>query len=296
VVEEEEPSVHTYYLILSLLSSFPADPALAMEELEPPPYVPSPQQAVVPAPWAAPATPTAPSLPLAVPPAPIVDERVPTAHQRLPPPPKPVTNPWMLSLEGATRSPVDLGLQATVESPFHVRLSAGYGWIPGAYSSLFTKIASSASGNAQVSAILDHGSYQGRTFRTALGVRPFTRSGLHLDVGYVRLSMDGTLDLADSGVPALAALGGGYRAHTSVDAWHVEVGSQAEAWGVVFGFAFGLMRTFAAHTSINAVNGAPTGNILASAAEQTDTALKTYGYVPTLTFRLGFDLLSVRPR
>jgi len=202
----------------------------------------------------------------------------------------------MLSVEGATRTPVDLGLQATLEAPFRVRLSAGYGWVPTAYSSLFTRIASSASGNAQVSAILDHASYQGRTFRTALGVRPFASGDLHLDVGYARLSLDGALDLADSGLAVLDSLGGGYRAHTMVDAWMVEVGSQVEGWGVVFGFAFGLMRTFAAHTTISAVNGAPTGPVLASAAQQTDTALKTYGYVPTLTLRLGFDLLSARSR
>jgi hypothetical protein len=200
----------------------------------------------------------------------------------------------MLSFEGASRSPVDLGFQATLESPYHLRLSAGYGWVPSTYSNLFTKLASSASGNAQVKAVLDHASYQGRTFRAAIGVRPFARGGLHLDVGYVRASLDGTLDLADSGVPVLEALGGGYRAHTSVDAWHVEIGSQVEGWGIIFGFAFGLMRTFAAQTNISAVNGAPPVAVLASAAQQTDTALKTYGYVPTLTLRLGFDLLSIR--
>jgi len=63
---------------------------------------------------------------------------------------------------------------------------------------------------------------------------------------------------------------------------------------VVFGFAFGLMRTFSAHTTISAVNGAPTSPALGTAAQQTDSALKSYGYVPTLTLRLGFDVLSVR--
>ncbi len=200
----------------------------------------------------------------------------------------------MLSVEGATRVPVDMGVQATLESPFLVRVSASYGWVPTMYSSLFTGIASSASNDATVSAILNHARLQGRTFRTAIGVRPFTTAGLHLDVGYARVHLDGALDLATSGVTALEIQGGAYQAHTTVDAWLVEIGSQFEAWGVVFGFAFGLMGTFAAQTSINAVNGAPSSPALGSAAQQTESALKSYGFVPTLTLRLGFDVLSVR--
>jgi hypothetical protein len=200
----------------------------------------------------------------------------------------------MFSMEGATRTPVDVGVQATLESPFHLRLSAGYGWVPTSYSSLFTGIASSASGNAEVSAILTHASYQGRTLRAAIGVRPFTTAGLHIDFGYARLNLDGALDLAASGVPALESQSGVYQAHATMDAWLVEIGSQFEAWGVVCGFAFGLMRTFAAHTTVSAANGASANQLLGSAAQQADAALKTYGYVPTLTLRLGFDLLSVR--
>ena len=89
---------------------------------------------------------------------------------------------------------------------------------------------------------------------------------LHLDVGYARVHLDGALDLATSGVADLEILGGAYQAHATVDAWLVEIGSQVEAWGVVFGFGFGLMGTFTAQTSINAVNGAPSSPSLGSAA------------------------------
>jgi hypothetical protein len=223
-----------------------------------------------------------------------VPDSTPTAQARLPARPKPAAREWMLSAEGATRTPVDVGLQATVESPFRLRFSVGYGWVPGAYSSLFTGIASAASGNSEVAAILNHASYHGRTLRAAIGVRPFNVGGLHIDVGYARLNLDGALDLASSGVAALEAQGGTYQAHTTMNAWLVEIGSQFEEWGVVFGFAFGLMRTFSAQTTISAANGALATPLLGSAAQQTDAALKTYGYVPTLTFRLGFDVLSVR--
>jgi hypothetical protein len=253
--------VHLHHIVLSLLSAFPADAGRTV----PPPV-----------------------------PAGAALESLPTAHAQLPPRPKPASHDWMLSVEGATRVPVDMGVQATLESPYLVRVSASYGWVPAMYSSLFTGIASSASNDATVSAVLNHTRLQGRTFRTAIGVRPFAKAGLHLDVGYARVSLDGDLDLATSGVPALEALGGAYQAHTTVDAWLVEIGSQVEAWGVVFGFAFGLMGTFAAQTSINAVNGAPASPALGEAARQTESALKSYGFVPTLTLRLGFDMLSMR--
>ena len=262
--------MHVYCFVLSLLSASQVD-----ADREPP--------------WAA-LPPHAAQAPSSAAPY----DSPPTVQAQRPATPKPASREWMLSVEGATRVPVDMGVQATLESPFHLRFSAGYGWVPTAYSSAITGIASSASGNAEVSAILNHASYQGRTLRAALGVRPFTAAGLHVDVGYVRLSLDGALDLSASGVPALESQGGVYQSHTTMDAWLVEVGSQFERWGVVFGFAFGLTRTFAAHTTVSGANSSPANPLLGPAAQQADAALKTYGYVPTLTLRLGFDLLSVR--
>ena len=262
--------MHSYYFVLSMLSALPTiDDRESQWASLPPQAAQAPSNAAA-------------------------YDSTPTAHSRLPAKPTPASQAWMLSMEGATRTPVDVGVQATLESPFHVRISAGYGWVPTAYSGLFTGIASAASGNAEVAAILNHASYQGRTLRAAIGVRPFTTAGLHVDVGYTRLNLDGALDLAASGVPALEIQGGIYQAHTTMDAWQVEIGSQFEEWGVVFGFAFGLMRTFAAQTTVSTANGAPASPLLGPAAQQADAALKTYGYVPTLTLRLGFDVLSVR--
>lgn len=262
--------MHLHYFVLSLLTTLPSNADHETQRAVLPPHAaPGPLSAATP-------------------------ETIPTAHARLPPRPKPASQAWMLSVEGATRVPVDVGVQATLASPFHLRFSAGYGWVPTAYSSLFTSIAISASSDADVAAILSDASYQGRTFRAAIGVRPLATAGLHLDVGYARLSLAGALELAGSGAPTLAGLSGGYRAHTTVDAWSVEVGSQVEGWGVVLGIAFGLMRTFASRTTISAVDGAPASSSLAPAAQQTDAALKSYGYVPTFTLRLGFDVLAPR--
>jgi hypothetical protein len=261
--------VNIYYFILSLLSVLPAGGESETPRAALPSYsAQAPSSAVVP-------------------------EAIPTEYARLLARPGPTSRDWMLSVEGATRAPVDVGAQVTLESPFHVRFSAGYGWVPTAYSSLFTGLAGAASGNATEAAVLNHASYQGRTFRTAIGVRPFATRGLHVDVGYARLNLDGTLDLASSGLAGPGGQGA-FVAHTTADAWLVEVGSQVEEWGMVFGFAFGLMRTYASQTTINAANGAAIAPSLVLAAQQIDAALSSYGYVPTVTLRLGFDLLSIR--
>jgi hypothetical protein len=226
-----------------------------------------------------------------------IPEEVPTSRDKLPP--RAEAHPrrdWILSVEGATHAPIDMGVLASLETPTRLRLSFGYGWVPSVYSGLLTGIAASASGDAQVGAILNHTSYQGRTFRGQAGVRPFRSLGLYADLGYARLNVDGALDLAESGVPSLQVLVGGYQAHTTVDMWLVEIGSQHEFWdSVVMGLAFGVMGTFEARTSITSENGAPTSPALGQAAKQTDAALKSYGFVPTITLRLGFDFFSLTP-
>jgi hypothetical protein len=139
---------------------------------------------------------------------------------------------------------------------------------------------------------LDRADYSGHTWRVQAGLRPFRALGLYGDFGYARLRAKGSLDLSSAGVPALAQLGGGYRADTTLDMWLVELGYQAElADRVVLALALGAMGTFEATTTISAVDGAPGNSLLNDAAAQADSALESYGIVPTLTLRLGFDLI-----
>ena len=200
---------------------------------------------------------------------------------------------WMLSLEGVTHAPIDMGFQLGLETPQGVRLFAGYGWVPGSYMNLLTSIAANASGSPYAQTLLDDTQYAGRTWRLQAGFRPFRAIGLYADVGYAQVNANGSLDLASSSIPQLAALGGGYQAHTRLDMWLVELGYQGQiADRLVLGLALGAMGTLNSTTSITAVNGAPTNDaILNSAATQADTALEKYGVVPTLTLRLGFDLI-----
>jgi hypothetical protein len=200
---------------------------------------------------------------------------------------------WMLSVEGVTHAPIDMGLQLGLETPQGLRLFGGYGWVPGGYMNLLTGIAANASGDSYAKALLDDADYQGHTWRVQVGWRPFRAIGLYGDVGYARLSAKGALDLASSSIPQLAVLGGGYEANTRLDMWLVELGYQDQiADRLVLGLALGAMGTLSATTRITAVNGAPTNSvILDRAATKADNALEKYGVVPTLTLRLGFDLI-----
>jgi hypothetical protein len=199
---------------------------------------------------------------------------------------------WLLSLEGVTHAPIDIGAQLGLQTPQGIRLSAGYGWVPGAYMNLLTGVASSASGNSYARALLDEAEYRGRTWRIQAGLRPFRALGLYADVGYASVTAKGSLDLAESGVPQLEALGGGYRATTKLDMWLFELGYQGQlADRLVLGMALGAMGTFESSTSIASVDGAPKSKLLNDAATQADSALESYGIVPTLTLRLGFDFI-----
>jgi hypothetical protein len=183
-------------------------------------------------------------------------------------------------------------VQLGVETPQRIRLFGGYGWVPQPYMNLLTGVAAGASGNSYAQALLDQAEYSGRTWRVQLGLRPFRALGLYGDVGYARLRAEGSLDLSSTDVPQLAALGGGYRADTTLDMWLVELGYQAQlADRLVLALALGAMGTFEATTTINSVDGAPSSKLLGDAARQGDAALESYGIVPTLTLRLGFDFI-----
>jgi hypothetical protein len=111
-------------------------------------------------------------------------------------------------------------------------------------------------------------------------------------VGYAQLRANGSLDLSSTSVPALAALGGGYDATTRLDMWLVELGYQGQLEDrVVLAVALGVMATFNSRTTIVSVEGAPSSRLLDEIATQADSALESYGIVPTLTLRLGFDLI-----
>jgi hypothetical protein len=199
---------------------------------------------------------------------------------------------WLLSVEAVTHAPVDMGVQLGFETPQRLRLFGSYGWVPEPYMGLLTGVAAGASNNSYAKTLLDDADYTGRSWRIQVGFRPFKSLGLYADVGYANLKAKGALDLASSSVPALARLGGGYRATTTLDMWLFELGYQGQvADRLVLGMALGAMGTFESMTNITSVDGAPGAGILRDVEAQADGALESYGIVPTLTLRAGFDLI-----
>jgi hypothetical protein len=79
---------------------------------------------------------------------------------------------WMLSLEGVTHAPVDVGFQLGVETPFRLRLFGAYGWVPRPYMNLLTGVAAGASDNPYADALLDKAEYTGHSWRVQAGVGP----------------------------------------------------------------------------------------------------------------------------
>lgn len=221
------------------------------------------------------------------------DPRLDSGEQKSPEASDRVRDQWLLSLEGVTRIPVDVGVQAGVETPFGLRLFASYGWVPQAYIGALTGIAANATDDVRARLLLDSVDYSGHTTRITIGVRPFRRLGLYLDAGYAHVRLNAARDLPDIDIPGVVVLRGGYRATTGLDLWVAELGYQAELGRrLVLGAGVGVVGPIDAKTTITAVNGAPDDPaIRADAVRTVDRSFERYGYVPTLTLRLGFDLI-----
>jgi hypothetical protein len=195
---------------------------------------------------------------------------------------------WMLSLEAVGTAPVDVGAQVGLQTPFGLRVFGGYGWIPAASLGWLKGTSASSDG---ASATVDTASGSGHIFRLKVGIQPFQDLGLYLDAGYARADLAATVDLTGS-VTNVGSLSGGYYATSSLDLWLVELGYQ---WVVerrlVVGLGLGFMGTIDAHTTITPVGAGVDSTALGVAESAVNGALESYGFVPTLSLRVGFDVL-----
>lgn len=204
-----------------------------------------------------------------------------------------VSDDWMLSLDAVTHAPLDIGLQLGFEGG-PLRLSGGYGRVPGAYLGLVTRAAGNASGaDPLATALITDGFQGGYTWRVQGGIRPFPKLGLYLDAGYTRVALSGSLDSA--AVPAASAAGvqGGYSVGAVLHMWLLELGYQAHIGDhVVLAVGAGVMGSFAAHTTVTRNAGSVhLPAVDPSTPSTVDDLLEKHGYLPTLTLRLGFDLI-----
>src|SRR5690606_23960517 len=165
---------------------------------------------------------------------------------------------WVLSLEAALQTPVDLGGRIGVELRPGLRVFGGYAWVSSIYIDVLTGLATSR--DARLRALLDEASYQGRTWRLGLGVRPFHELGLYLDASYVRANLDASLELAETSAPELAELAGGYALRTELDLWLVELGYQFEVrHRLLLALGLGVLGTLEATSRLRPTGGAPGG-------------------------------------
>jgi len=211
---------------------------------------------------------------------------------------------WLLSLEAVTNAPVDVGARITAEAPFRVRLATGFGVVPGPYLGLINEAVSSAGAyDARTAEIVD-GSFSGGTaWRTQLGFRPFAKSGLYVDAGYARVSLSGDVygsDVApqfeDVELDGVLVRDAGYRVDTTLHMWLVEIGWHARLENrITLGAGLGVLGTLAANSTARAnFEAGRTGSgatLSREATQRIDDAIETYGYVPTLTLRVGYDFL-----
>jgi len=200
-----------------------------------------------------------------------------------------VRDDWMLFVEGVTRAPLEAGFQAGVEMPFGLRLFGGYAWVPSAYIDFLAALAAGAS-TAQT--VLRNSNYGGNSARVGVGFRPLRAIGLYFDASYAHVQLDATQPIPSFSAPGYSFPGGTYRLHTGIDAWTLELGYEGEIERrLVLGAALGLSGALGSSTTIVPVGGAPNETTAErEASDDIDHVFRT-NVLPTLTLRLGFDLI-----
>lgn len=209
---------------------------------------------------------------------------------------------WTLALEAVTNAPVDIGARVTAETPFRLRVATGFGVVPDAYLGIVNGVVSGMGAYDDRTADIIDGAFDGGTvWRMQLGFRPFPRAGFYVDGGYALVRLSGSIDGSDVSAPDVVVGGtsvrdAGYDLDTTVHMWLIEAGWQAYVLDrVVLGAALGVQGTIAADTDAtpNFEQGrtAAGRSMSEQAVRDIDHVLETYGYVPTLTLRVGYDFL-----
>jgi hypothetical protein len=190
---------------------------------------------------------------------------------------------WMLAIEGYTTAPVDIGGRVTFETPFRLRLSGAYGIVPGAYFGLVNDVVEESGaydsfGADFVEANLD----DGHVWRAMVGFRPV--GGLYLDAGYARIALAGGLQ-ADQFR---------YSIDTTLHMWTAEIGYQGQIGDhFLLALGLGVMKTISADSTVVAdfeLGNSRLAQIFTEdAVREYEDKLEEYGFVPTVTLRLGWD-------
>jgi hypothetical protein len=191
----------------------------------------------------------------------------------------------MLSLEGVTHVPVDVGAQVVLQTPGGLRLLGGYGFVPNAYIDLVTP--DEKNGHKLESSLYDSGT----AMRFGIGVQPSSKVGLYFDGGLIRASLSGSVHEPIGAQGSVTE----FELQSKLSLWFLEAGYQGHLGErVVLGIGLGVMGTLDASSEVSADGKTVSSNSQAltdAAAAEVDRELESYGIVPTLTLRLGFDAL-----
>ena len=200
-----------------------------------------------------------------------------------------VRDGWMLAVSGVTHAPVDAGVDVGFEAPFGLRVSAGYAWVPSTYIDFLIGLAAGSRDKARL--VLDSAEYSGRSYRVTVGLRPFHKLGAFIDAGYARTELAASRAIPAFSTPGFSFPGGTYDLKTGLDLWTVELGYQAEIGRrLVLAAALGITGALGSGTSITPRGAAPDEPALSEASSEIDHVFRT-NVLPTLTLRLGFDLI-----
>lgn len=214
----------------------------------------------------------------------------------------PAGNDWQLSLEAATRMPIDVGGQVRLQSPFWLRVTAGAGVVPRGYVGMLNGALAANNVYDPIAESLINSAFEsGWTYNFRVGIRPSRTLGLYADVGIGRAQLSGGLDVAtvaattDTTLPVNDFDAYGYGVETNFDLLIAEVGWEGHIGDhFLLGIGVGLLAVTNAQSTATANFEEAQTEVITEATDEAtallDDTIESYGYLPTLTVRLGFDL------
>jgi hypothetical protein len=211
--------------------------------------------------------------------------------------------PWSFQATAATDVPLDVGARVSLETPFRMRVSTGVGVLPSAYVQTMNALLVKEGAYDQATAdLIEAALHSSLVWRTHVGVRPFPKLGLYLDVGYGLVALGGSatggqLISAMTGVAVPQQPPGGqplqFDVRSTLHMVDVEVGYELRlVEHLHLRLALGGAFTFAASTSVAPKNAVVDTFVLdqfsARAADYLDGTYTHYVHTPVVSASAGY--------
>ncbi|MEM9490695.1 MAG: hypothetical protein AAGC55_16225, partial [Myxococcota bacterium] len=210
---------------------------------------------------------------------------------------------WAIDAEIDNVVPVTLGAGVVVETPGRLRLGTSLGVMPGPYLDLVNAVSTGLDFYDQALAdVITQVQDRSMIWTLRAGWRPQSDGDLHLDVGYSRVALGGTVSAADLMaissimVPAGEGLDDPFDIESTLHVARVEVGYVFWLEDTYVRLAVGGAFTMSANTTVDAGSDASVSreNIAVAGAEILDDTYTTYVHTGTVTLTLGYRLSGAR--